>query len=72
MKIEDYVSKAQKNHVYAIAMSTFSIVFYLIDDWICFFEVINLVYKLSWMEEHWSQEEVESVREWTIQMVNSL
>ena len=32
-------------------------------------EVINPACKLSWMEEHWSEEDVKNAKEWTIKMV---
>lgn len=50
----------------------FSIFLTLISKWSKFLlAVINPVCKLSWMEKHWSVQEVKNVKEWTIQTVSS-
>ena len=68
-KIEDYVLKAWKNHIYVIAMGKCHIIFrYCL--WLKFIpEVINPACKLLWMEEHWSEEDVKNAKEWSIKIV---
>lgn len=70
-KIEEYVNKSRKTRIYAFAMSMLKIFnrFYSSVNYLKL--VINLITKLSWIEDYWTSDECQAAKEWMLTAVSS-
>jgi hypothetical protein len=69
-KIMEYVSKGRRSRIYALAMSTASLLATLLSTDLLPLAVINSKTKFKWIEEHWSATEAADAEKWMEEAVS--